>query len=620
MHLRPGASSPRAHPKIPHRGFSQGGFRVLAAIVVMAWGAAFPASLAQAQEEAIDSEELSLLAQPDLSNPRAALTSIRSNVDQAYKLLLDAHGVYRADPSIQVPKDVAHKVEMARLHLRQAMSVLDLSQVPAANRQKVGLESVLLIKEILDRLPEISLDSVPGSDQVTAAEAAKSPIVEWRVPYSDIRFVKMTDGINSGNYLVSSDTITTLPAFYQSIKQYAARPDAPPDFFEFYALSPGDLLPPKWYLWIEELPDWTRTPIADQAVWQWVGLVLVLLVLFGGYWLWVRRRQRRAPPSSPVWRIFWRMFAPLLLIAVCYLAVAALDQLNISGTVYAVVNETLYAIGYLAAAWLAFLVCVGIAEWIISSPRINPASLDASLIRLVARTAGIAAIVGIVFLGATDIGVPLYGVVAGLGVGGLALGLAARPTMENLIGGLILHADKPVRVGDFCQFGDKLGTIEEIGLRSTRVRALDRTLVTVPNAEFSTMALVNYSRRDRMHLRKTIGLRYETTPDQMHAVLDRTREYLRGHEAVLADTVRIRFIDLGDYALGFEVYAYIDRSNNSEFLEIQEEILFAIMRIVEECGTAFAFPSHTTYYARDPGLPGQAEAAAPAQSETASAG
>jgi MscS family membrane protein len=469
---------------------------------------------------------------------------------------------------------------------------------------------VLLIKEILDRLPAVSADSVPGSAEVAAAEAAKNPIVDWRMPYSDILLVRATEGLRTGEYLVSAGTIERLPDFYQSIKEFSQRPDAPPDFFEFYALTPGDLLPPKWYLWIEALPAWTRLPIADQAVWQWAGLVLVLVVLFGGCWLVIRRRQRRGPPTSVARRILWRMISPLLLIAVCLLAIAAVDELNISGVPYAIVNETLYAIGYLAAAWFAFLVCVGIAEWIISSPRINPASLDASLIRLVARTAGIAAMVGIVFIGATDIGLPLYGLIAGLGVGGLALGLAARPTLENLIGGLILHADKPVRVGDFCQFGDKRGTIEEIGLRSTRIRALDRTIVTVPNAEFSTMELINYTRRDRTHLRRTIGLRYETTADQMHEVLESIRAYLAGHPAVIADTVRVRFVDLSEYSLGVEIYAYIDRATNSEFLEVQEEVLFAVMRIVDECGTAIAFPSQTTYYARDPGLADQSAPAA----------
>ncbi len=356
------------------------------------------------------------------------------------------------------------------------------------------------------------------------------------------------------------------------------------------------MLPPKWYLWVEELPAWTRVAIAGQTVWQWSGLLLGLVVLFGGVWSIWRRRQRRAT-SAPAGRGFAsRMTSPLLVILVCLLALALIDELNITGVPFAVVSTVLDALGYLAGAWLAYLACAGAAEWIISSPRIHPQSLDASLIRVVARIVGIAAAVGLIFIGATDIGIPLYGVIAGLGVGGLALGLAARPTLENLIGGLILYADKPVRVGDYCQFGDKRGTVEEIGLRSTRIRAQDRTVVTIPNAEFSNRELINYTRRDQTLLRTAIGVRYETTRDQIRDILDRIRKLLAENPDVVHDTVRVRFIALGDYALNIEIYAYIDKPSHSGFLEVQEEILLAIMKIIEDCGTAVAFPSQTTYH------------------------
>ena len=140
----------------------------------------------------------------------------------------------------------------------------------------------------------------------------------------------------------------------------------------------------------------------------------------------------------------------------------------------------------------AYFALIGLGELIISSPRVDPAGIDASLLRITARVrrhSGRRSASR--YMGRREVGISLYGVLAGLGVGGLALGLAARPTLENLIGGLTLHADRPVRVGDFCEFNSMIGTVEEIGLRSTRVRAPDRTLITIPNAEFSNMQLVN---------------------------------------------------------------------------------------------------------------------------------
>ncbi len=278
------------------------------------------------------------------------------------------------------------------------------------------------------------------------------------------------------------------------------------------------------------------------------------------------------------------------------------NQLNITGWPYIAANTSLFAIAFMVAALAAYFALIGLGELVLSSPRVDPAGIDASLLRITVRILGIAAGIGIVMYGAREIGISLYGVLAGLGVGGLALGLAARPTLENLIGGLTLHADRPVRVGDICQFNGIIGTVEEIGLRSTRVRASDRTLVTIPNAEFSNMQLVNWSRRDQSLLTTTVGLRYETTQEQMREVVRRVCELLNGHPEIDQTQVRVRFRELGQYALGVELYTFVKTTDAVHFLEVQEELLLAVMKIVEECGTAMAFPSNTTYHVMDAGV------------------
>ena len=538
---------------------------------------------------------VALLAAPDLSSPRATLLTFRTSVERAYDVLAAAYEQHRSEPGFGTSAAVAEKVSTAELLLRRAMATLDLSQVPAVSRQQIGVETVLLIKEVLDRLPPV--EDVPDA---AAVQAASPPITEWLVPYSDLHIVRLDEGARAGQFVFSARTVAGAQEFYDAVKAFAERPDARKDSFVFFTLTPGNLLPPKWYLWIEELPDWTRQPLLGQAVWQWVGLVLALTVLFGGYWIVTRRRFRRASKDAPPLRRFARrMLTPLMLILVVAAAIAVIDELNITGWLLVALDVVLYSVAYLAAAWIAYLLSVGSAEWVISSPRIDPAGIDASLLRIAARVVGLAAGIATIFYGATEIGLSIYGVIAGLGVGGLALGLAARPTLENLIGGLTLYADRTVKVGDFCQFGDKMGVVEEIGLRSTRIRAPDRTVITVSNADLSNMQIINYTRRDRSLLRAMIGLRYETTREQMQDVLERIRTLLLDHPAVVRNTVRVRFRELGSYALGVEVYAQVDRAAMNEFLEIQEGILLDIMRIIEECGTAIAFPSQTTYHVHE---------------------
>jgi len=192
-------------------------------------------------------------------------------------------------------------------------------------------------------------------------------------------------------------------------------------------------------------------------------------------------------------------------------------------------------------------------------------------------------------------GVNVTAVVAGLGVGGIAIALAAQRTFENLIGGITLFADQPVRVGEFCRFGDVVGTVEQIGLRSTRIRTLDRTLMSVPNSEFSNMHLDNFTKRDKIWFHPRIALRYETTPDQLRYVLVEIRKMLYAHPKIDSDPARVRFVQFGAYSLDIDIFAYVTETDYSRYLEVAEDLNLRIMDIVARAGSSFAFPSQTTY-------------------------
>lgn len=194
---------------------------------------------------------------------------------------------------------------------------------------------------------------------------------------------------------------------------------------------------------------------------------------------------------------------------------------------------------------------------------------------------------------------PITGVLAGFGIGGIAVALAAQPTLQNLLAGFTLYADRPISVGDFCRFGDKMGTVEHIGLRSTRLRTLDRTVVSVPNSQFLDMELENFARRDRFLFTTTLQLRYETTPDQMRYVLVALRKLLIAHPKVLADPLRVRFAGLGSHSLDVDVFSYILAADIGEFTAIREDVLLRIVETVEDAGAQFAFPSVVHYHAED---------------------
>ena len=185
----------------------------------------------------------------------------------------------------------------------------------------------------------------------------------------------------------------------------------------------------------------------------------------------------------------------------------------------------------------------------------------------------------------------------GLGVGGIAVALAAQKTLENVIAGISLIADEAVHVGDTLKVGEIVGTVEDVGLRSTRIRTMDRTMVCVPNSQIANMSLETLSARDRFWFHPVVGLRYETTPFQMRAVTADVHKLLVAHSSLDLSSVRVRFLRLGAFSLEVEIFAYVFARDWGHFLEIQEGLLLRVMEIIQQAGAEIAFPSQTMYVA-----------------------
>ncbi|HQR45041.1 MAG TPA: mechanosensitive ion channel family protein [Thermoanaerobaculia bacterium] len=204
-----------------------------------------------------------------------------------------------------------------------------------------------------------------------------------------------------------------------------------------------------------------------------------------------------------------------------------------------------------------------------------------------------------VLTGLSALGVNLTAALAGLGIGGVAVAFAARTSIENIFGGFTILGDKIVRVGDTCRIGTYTGTIEDITLFATRLRTPERTVVSIPNGTMLTREIENLSRRDRFLLTHVVGLRYETTPAQMRAVLAALRKLLADHPRVAPEDARVRLLRLGASSLDLELRAYVLAPDWAVFLEVQEELLLAVVDAVARCGTGVAFPSQTIYVGKD---------------------
>lgn len=197
------------------------------------------------------------------------------------------------------------------------------------------------------------------------------------------------------------------------------------------------------------------------------------------------------------------------------------------------------------------------------------------------------------FLQAWGINVSAF--IASLGLGGLAFALAAKDTAANLFGSLVLFTDRPFKIGDWIQANEVEGVVEDIGIRSTKVRTFAQALITVPNATVANAAITNWTRMGKRRIRMSLGLTYSTTTEQMEAILGQIRDYLSNNEAIHPETIMIYFDEFGPSSLNIFCYFFTKTTVWSEYLAVRESVNLELMRIVEKSGAAFAFPTQTLH-------------------------
>ena len=367
---------------------------------------------------------------------------------------------------------------------------------------------------------------------------------------------------------------------------------AVPDLYEEVSLISIDGAVPQFLV---------RTRLGGLRLFDWLAVLLGLPLL---YLLMALLNRLLSPAIAMAWRgmsgrsgLTGRDLLPtparLILLAIAVHWLASVVRLPLFARQFWFSTSVLIAIA--SSVWLGILFN-GVGEQLIRR-RLGASHMTAvaSLLRLARRFADIIVIfVGVLVL-FRRLSIDPTPALAGLGVGGIAVALAAQKTLENVIGGMSLIFDRAVTEGDFLKVGDTVGSVDHVGLRSTRIRTLDRTVVTVPNSQIANMSLETLSARDTFWFHPIVGLRYETTSEQLKAILSDLRALLADRTDVDQETLRVRFVRMNVYSLDVEIFAYLRARDWDHFLELQEPLLLAVMEIVRNAGTDIAFPSQTLY-------------------------
>jgi MscS family membrane protein len=469
-------------------------------------------------------------------------------------------------------------------------------QMSAARRQSQGTDLAGKLKVLMDRAFVGSLrriSTVPDgnpdngvSDQQTIGNFS---VADVDVP---VLLVRVHDPNSGKIWLFSSDTLGKVPDLYDNLEAHQVESRLPRSLVQNLFLGM-----PLWQ-WLALL---AAIPVAAVIAWA--------IVLF----LAIPRHLYLKYTKKPNLHSYSRLSKPLLLSfgAVAHRAIAAYLALPLLPRFY--YYRTVGVLVSLGFFWFLFRVTTVTMQRLrthaIAIGRSGTGTLMVLGERLLKAVLVIIAALSILAI----VGFNLTTVLAGLGIGGIAIAFAAQKTLENLFGGISVLADEVIRVGDYCRFGDRAGTVEDISLRSTRIRTDERTQLSIPNGAVAAMNVENLSRRDKILFNPALGVRLETSPDQLRYLLAEIRRLLIQHPKVESDAPRIRFAGFGPTALNLEIFSYVLTRDFAEFTAIREDLLLRIMEIIQSSGTALAIPSQTLYLARDSRLDPEKAAAAEKQ-------
>jgi MscS family membrane protein len=529
----------------------------------------------------------------DTSSPRATLLGFLEFMNKGFGTGVGLVDSYLASSNPYLTPEQMAAIHDA-MHLQEsAQRSLDLSELPPAIVQETSRRLAIQLKEVLDRIALPPVESIPDAQAM-----AKSEFKRWSIPGTEIQIAQVKTGPRTGEYLFTPETLSRLPEFYAKVRDLPYKPGATVGWYDFSTYSPVGvamalhrILPPRWLL--DKPQHRTRTLFLDQPVWRWLGILVVLGAGFAvvrwsfrlsSYW------AKRVEPA----RKWVDLLRPLSIVLVTPVAVVILAEvLRVSGTLYEVSTRSLWTVFFLALTWLVWVAGGVVAESMISVEKLRTSSIDSQLIRLMLRLLTIIMAIAILVRGADRIGLPAYSVLAGLGVGGLAVALAAQQTLANLLGSLIIMFEKPFAVGHSIKFKDIEGTVENVGFRSTRIRTISNSLVTIPSSQLVNSPIDNMALRQYRQVKTVLNLAYDTPLGKIEEFLEGIKHILLTHPDIRKDNIQAVLYDLGPDSLNILLNFFLQVPDREAELNERQRVLLNILRLAEAKGILFATPPQT---------------------------
>lgn len=465
--------------------------------------------------------------------------------------------------------------------LSRLRQLFDLSQTPPATRARIGDNVITYLYDILARVPTVNPETIPGYPGTDEASNKDLP-VRWTIPDTDIQIVRIEDGPYSGDYQISATSVEKMAQYYERFKDLPVINERKYPFFYLERTNTtGPLIPDSV---TRAFPNWMQQHYFSTPAWKIMLIGLFNLVALIIAIIWMRLGFKYVTKNTGLSRSGSLLFIPLGLLALVYLGDHFITQLNPAGSLASGEGVLATVLYYCLYAWLAWLLIYFLADVLVRILHILSKDYDIALIRLSVKLIAALAVIIILIQGADQIGIPALGIVAGFGVGGIAVALASQSTLENIFGGLSLFADRPFRVGDKIFFNNQSAKILRIGLRSTRLRTRDGAMCAVPNSDLAKMHIVNFTQRNTCYIKQVVSLRSESSTDSIRKLLVMIRERLSQEELVehKEGWPRVQVVGTEPGRINISIRAILLTSDYSIFLDAQQAIMLDVLSYIEE--------------------------------------
>jgi len=483
------------------------------------------------------------------------------------------------------------------------LDCIDTSKLPAFAREDRASEVATCIKEILDRVELPAWDRIPDTEEIESAGGLEK-LSRWRIPGTRITIARVEQGPQKHEYLFSPGTVDRAVEYFHSLKSKPYRTEGPATsegFFRWYMSTPGHPVLAAMVQWLPERMQHSRT--MGLATWKWPGLIILLLIAIAVMTL--AYRVQRALTNRVQGKSVFKFCLLIVFPIIAMLAPLAFKHviqhyLTVRGYPLYIMGFAANLVALLAAVVVIFAATQRIAEIIIASPRINPQGLNAQLIRITSQLMSVVLTVLLFLVGGQYLGINIGTLLASAGIGGIALALGAQDTLKTLFGTLSLMADKPFRVGDRIQFDKYDGVVEDIGLRSTKLRLLTGHLVTLPNDQLAGNDIENIAQRKYIRRKSEIHIPLNTASEKVEMALAIIREKLAHQEGMDPELPpRVFFDDFKENAFVLRFFYWYTPPDYWEFKAYGERLNFEIFRDFEEQGIQFSLPSRHSYWKHD---------------------